>query len=480
MGLGSNFGHILTFDGRCYDQPQKMISKQYMQRKTYTVSEITSDIKNLLEEKFPFIWVSGEISNFSIPYSGHYYFTLKDDQSQISAVMFRGQNRSLKFAPENGMVITGFGRISVYEPRGTYQMIFEYLEPMGAGALQKAFEQLKNRLELEGLFDKKYKKPIPFLPKKTGIVTSPGGAVLHDIIKVIDRRFPNTHLEIVPCKVQGNGAEKEIKAGIELLNARPPDKQADLIIVARGGGALEDLAAFNSEDVARAIFASKIPVISAVGHETDYTICDFTADLRAPTPSAAAELAVPQKDELEKKCYDLLRSLKVNFYKNIEQRNTILKSLSNRLVDPEKKLVDLRLKTDDITSRLFRIIFNSLKQKQEDLKWRIEILQAKSPLRSITSLDEKLEQINCSSSHFVKIYLINKRTLLKELFVRLQAVNPNSILDRGYSITRTIPERIVVKDASSVAISDKLEIMVRNGTILCKVEGKINNGKTDI
>jgi len=451
-----------------------------MQREIYTVSEITSDIKDLLEENFPFIWVSGEISNFSIPYSGHYYFTLKDDNSQISSVMFRGQNRSLKFAPENGMAITGFGRISVYEPRGTYQIIFEYLEPMGAGALQKAFEQLKNRLEFEGLFDTKHKLLFPFLPKKIGVVTSLSGAVLHDILKIIDRRFPNIHIEIAPCKVQGDGAEKEITAGLKLLNARPPDKQADLIIVARGGGAIEDLAAFNSEDVARAVFASKIPVISAVGHETDYTICDFTADLRAPTPSAAAEIAVPQKDELEKKCYDLLRSLKVNFYKNIEQRNTILNGLSTRLIDPEKKLVDLRLKTDDITSRLVRIIFNSLKQKQKDLKWRIQILQAKSPLKLIISLDEKLEQINYNLSNFAKIYLINKRALLKELSVRLKAVNPASILDRGYSITRTIPERIVVKDAASVAISEKLEIMVHKGTILCKVEGKNNNGKTDI
>ncbi|MCD6225075.1 MAG: exodeoxyribonuclease VII large subunit [Deltaproteobacteria bacterium] len=455
-----------------------------MQRKTYTVSEITSDIKILLEEKFPFIWVSGEISNFSIPYSGHYYFTLKDSKSQISGVIFKGQNRSLEFVPENGMKITGFGRISVYEPRGTYQIIFEYLEPHGTGALQKAFEQLKNRLASEGLFDEKHKAPLPFLPKKIGIVTSPGGAVVHDILKIIDRRFPNIHIEIMPSRVQGSGAEKEVAAAIKLLNARHENKPADLIpdliIVARGGGSLEDLAAFNSEDVARAVFASKIPVISAVGHETDYTICDFTADLRAPTPSAAAELAVPQKDELEKKCSDLLRSLKTDFYKYIEQKLTILKSLSNRLVDPGKKLTDLRLRIDDITSRLVGNFLNHLKQKRKDLAWRIEILQANTPLKSIPLLNERLEQINSDLLSFLKIYLISKRAILNELSARLKAVNPEAILARGYSITRTIPERIIVKETTSVAIDDKLEIMVRNGLILCRVEGKIDNGETNI
>nr|MBL0732175.1 exodeoxyribonuclease VII large subunit [Desulfobacterales bacterium] len=229
-----------------------------MQRKTYTVSEITSDVKILLEEKFPFIWVSGEISNFSIPYSGHYYFTLKDSKSQISGVIFKGQNRSLEFVPENGMNITGFGRISVYEPRGTYQIIFEYLEPHGTGALQKAFEQLKNRLASEGLFDEKHKAPLPFLPKKIGIVTSPGGAVVHDILKIIDRRFPNIHIEIMPSRVQGSGAEKEVAAAIKMLNARHENKPADLIpdliIVAPGGGGPEELVAFNSEDVSRGAF----------------------------------------------------------------------------------------------------------------------------------------------------------------------------------------------------------------------------------
>ncbi|MGD2030429.1 MAG: exodeoxyribonuclease VII large subunit, partial [Desulfobacterales bacterium] len=238
-------------------------------RHIYTVSELTATIKVLLEDKYPFIWIYGEISNLRIPTSGHLYFTLKDKKAQINAVMFRGQIRNLKFMPENGMSVTGIGRVSVYELRGNYQIILEYIEPEGRGAIQLAFEQLKERLTTEGLFDEKHKKPLPFLPRKISIITSPTGAVVHDILKIINRRFPNIHIEIIPVKVQGDGSEMEIVSGLETINDRT---DSDVVILARGGGSLEDLHAFNSEDVARAIFASKIPVISAIGHETDFSI----------------------------------------------------------------------------------------------------------------------------------------------------------------------------------------------------------------
>ncbi len=254
-------------------------------RRVYAVSELTSKVKGLLEEKFSFIWITGEISNFRVPASGHYYFLLKDEKSRINALMFRPQIQNLTFEPGDGMQIIGLGRLSVYSPQGTYQIILEYIEPKGVGALRIAFEQLKKHLFKEGLFDEQYKKSLPFLPKKISIVTSPTGAVVHDIIHIVDRRFPNVHIEIVPAKVQGEGAEDEIISGINLVNTR---NDTDVAIIARGGGSLEDLNAFNSEAVARAIFASEIPVISAVGHETDFTIADFVSDLRAPTPSAAA------------------------------------------------------------------------------------------------------------------------------------------------------------------------------------------------
>jgi exodeoxyribonuclease VII large subunit len=240
-----------------------------IQQKIYTVSELNANLKAIIEESFPFVWIFGEISNFRIPVSGHFYFTLKDDTSQINAVMFRGQQRNLKFEPEDGMSVTGMGRVSVYEPRGTYQIILEYLEPSGIGALQVAFEKLKMRLGEEGYFDDAFKIPLPFLPNKISVITSPTGAVVHDILKTANRRFPNVPIQIIPVKVQGKGAAEEIVAALELLNAVG---DSEVAILARGGGSLEDLQAFNSEQVAKAIFASKIPIVSAVGHETDYTI----------------------------------------------------------------------------------------------------------------------------------------------------------------------------------------------------------------
>jgi len=386
----------------------------------------------LLEENFPFIWVSGEIFNFHKAASGHVYFTLKDKTSQISSVMFRGQNRNLRFDPENGMDITGLGRINVYEDRGVYQIIFEYLEPMGIGALQVAFEQLKMRLSEEGLFDKHHKKPLPHIPQKISVITSPTGAVIRDILTVTDRRFPNVHIEVIPVKVQGKGADKEIVSAVELLNMRG---DSDVAILARGGGALEDLQAFNSENVARAVFLSEIPIISAVGHETDVTIADFVADFRAPTPSAAAELVVPLKDNLVRECKGLSAALASRFYRDIERRRTLVNDLTERLTDPKRKIQNLRLKADDLANRLVRIFMNDMRQRRERLSWRTD---------------------------------------------RLKALSPLAILTRGYSIARTIPGATVVRNSEEVSKGQNLEIMLAEGSLICCVEGKSENGQTDI
>ena len=259
------------------------------QRKIYSVSELSQQIRNLLEKEFPDVWVVGEVSNFRAASSGHLYFTLKDESAQIRAVCFRNQARYLKFRPQDGISVIARGHLSVYETRGEYQLYIEYLEPAGLGALQLAFEQLKQKLAAEGLFDPGRKKPLPLLPRTVGVVTSPTGAVIRDILRVLRRRFRNMNVMLGPVKVQGEGAAEEIVEGIKTLNRQTG---VDVIIVARGGGSLEDLWAFNEEIVARAIAASKIPIISAVGHETDFTIADFVADLRAPTPSAAAALVV--------------------------------------------------------------------------------------------------------------------------------------------------------------------------------------------
>ena len=443
----------------------------------YTVSELTAKVKVLLEDSFPFIWICGEISNLRIPVSGHFYFTLKDEKSQINAVMFRGQNRNLKFMPEDGMSVKGIGRVSVYEPRGTYQIILEDLEPKGTGAIQLAFEQLKERLTAEGLFDEKHKKPLPFLPRKISIITSPTGAVIHDILKIVNRRFPNIPIEIIPVKVQGDGSEMEIVSGLETINDR---SDSDVVILARGGGSLEDLHAFNSEDVARAIFVSKIPIISAVGHETDFSIADFVADLRVPTPSAAAELAVPLKSDLIKKTAELTTTLTIRLSRYIEHLQALLKEMSHRLVDPNKRIEDLRLKTDDLLSRLIRTFKKNIIQQHERLEWRFDKLNSHNPLIYTKKANEKLDQNYNNLLTYIRIILNKKQFLLRELDARLNTLSPNAILDRGYSITRTIPDAVIVRNPLQVEIGQDLEVMVAKGSLICRVKRKRYYGKTDI
>ena len=435
----------------------------------YTVSELTSDIKGILEKTYPFVWIYGEISNFNIPASGHFYFTVKDEHAQINAVMFRNQNRNLKFKPEDGISITGLGRISVYEPRGTYQIIFEHLEPKGTGAIQLAFEQLKKRLSDEGLFDDKHKTPLPFLPRKISIITSPSGAVVHDILKIIDRRFSNLHLEIIPVKVQGYGAENEIISAIEMINTRC---DSDVAILARGGGSLEDFHAFNSEDVARVVFASKIPIISAVGHETDFSITDFVADFRAPTPSAAAELAVPVKKELMLKISNLSEILTKRFLLYFGHLRTFLNAMSNRMIHPKRTIVDLMLKTDDMLDRLNRAFKNSFRKHHEQLWWRIERLFSNNPLKQIKLLKNKLDIKNTNIQIYTQILLNSKRSKLRELEAKLHTLSPKAILGRGYSITRTIPDATVVRDPLELSIGQDLEVMVAGGSFICSVKRK--------
>jgi len=435
--------------------------------RVYTVSQLTADIKSLLEENFPFVWIGGEISNFRVPSSGHFYFTLKDEHAQISAVMFRGQNRNMKFIPADGMRVTGLGRISLYEPRGTYQIILEYLEPKGVGELQIAFEQLKARLEAEGLFDPSRKKPIPFLPGKISVITSPTGAVIHDILTVTGRRFPDIPIEIVPAKVQGEGADAEICAGIRLLNER---KDTDVIILARGGGSLEDFHAFNSESVARAIFASEIPIISGVGHETDFTIADFAADLRAPTPSAAAELAVPLKSELIRQRAGLDRALREGFLAYIQNRRRMLADFDRRLIHPQRKIQDFRLRLDDYTQRIIRLTNRLLLLRKEQFAMRKDRLALQNPVNKIRELKEKLGSLNKNLLQYTRTTVKQKSRHIRELSARLHSLNPSAILERGYSIALSVPDGKIIRDASAVRQGHKMEVRVAKGKIHCRVE----------
>jgi len=354
-------------------------------RKTVpSVSELTRRIRGHLENTFGDVWVKGEISNFRKPVSGHAYFVLKDASAQIRAVVFKGSLSKLKFNLQDGMEVLLHGKVAVYEPRGEYQIIGDTLEPVGIGALQLAFEQLKMKLAKEGLFDPKHKKPIPKLPKMIGIVTSPTGAAVKDILKVLHRRFPNRRVIIFPANVQGEKAAPEISAAIQLSerwNKLNPDQKIDVLIVGRGGGSIEDLWPFNEEIVARAIYQCSIPVISAVGHEIDVTISDFVADLRAPTPSVAAELVVPIKEELRNLVNTHTQRLLINLKRSLEHTRLHLSHLTSRLVDPREKIRLIKERFLSTLENLKKAMRTQLTLSRKSLEGRVQMLQSLSPLQ---------------------------------------------------------------------------------------------------
>lgn len=437
----------------------------------YSVSQITDEIKALLESSFPFIWITGEISNFSSPMSGHFYFTLKDEYSQISAVIFRGQNRNLKFELRDGMAVTGLGRISLYKPRGTYQVIFEYLEPKGVGALQVAFEQLKAKLLEEGLFEDQLKNPLPFLPRKIALITSPTGAVLHDMVKITRRRYENMRLMVVPVKVQGVGAIEDIVQAIDLVNR---SGSADVMILARGGGSLEDLQAFNSEPVARAIAGSTIPIVSAVGHETDHTISDFVSDLRAPTPSAAAEMVVPQKDHLIRHLFEMKEKIYRCMLAGLHAATSDLKQLSKGLVDPVKKIQDLEIRCDEMTSRLFKSFKSATARQREQLQWRMEKLNRVPMLNQLAQYSKYIEHMDSTIITSFGRSLEKVASRHRTLYEKLCVLSPLSVLDRGYSITRTVPGKKIVRCADQLKEKQLLEIILSKGGVEVSVNKKID------
>jgi exodeoxyribonuclease VII large subunit len=436
-------------------------------RQILTVSQLTSSIKTLLEKSFPFVWISGEISNFRIPSSGHFYFTLKDSQSQIQAVMFKGQNRHLKFMPEHGMQILGFGRISLYEPRGAYQIILEHVEPEGVGALQIAYVQLKARLEEEGLFKPEHKQALPSLPRRIALITSPTGAVVHDMLTIFGRRFPNLQTDILPVKVQGAHAAQQIIDAFDIIGKR---SNIDVVILARGGGSLEDLQAFNDEQVARAIFDCATPVISAIGHETDYTIADFVADLRAPTPSAAAELAVPVKTELLDLVTQYRQVLIRKMVPAVELKRREMTDLRRRLKDPGRIVQDARLKLDDFTDRLVRVFSGNITLNREKLARRQDNLARLNPQQRLGQYKEKLEQNIRNLQLYIDINNNKKQSQYRETAARLAALDPTATLKRGYSITRTGVDGRIVTDSAAVHDGQRLEITVARGRLGAIVE----------
>ncbi len=435
------------------------------QKKTLTVTELTTKIKELLEDNFFDIYVSGEISNLSMPKSGHIYFTLKDENASIRCVLFKFQKNFIGFDYKDGDKVIIRGRITVYEKRGEYQIIVDYIEPDGIGALYLKFEKLKKKLESEGLFDKKYKKKIPEFPKKIGIITSPTGAAIRDILNILKRRFINIHVIIAPVKVQGEEAKFEIVEAINFLNFYFND--IDVIILARGGGSFEDLQPFNEEIVARAIFQSKIPIISAVGHETDFTIADFTADLRAPTPSAAAELVVKNKEDLLLHISNLERQLISNIQKIFNFNKQKLLNFDKRFYSKIIELKTLKNKIHKYESTLLNCIYNNLNKNKSNFQEFVNKLNANNPEIKLEKIKNKINLIRIEIENKINEIFNLKKQKTKNLINSLNNLSPLNVLSRGYSIV--FKNKKIIKDSSKLNINDKVNILLYKGNFNAKV-----------
>ena len=432
------------------------------------VSELTQQIKNILEGNFPFVWVEGEISNMTLHSTGHYFFTLKDEKSQIRAIMFRYQAQCLFFKPENGIKVVVRGRVGVYEPRGEYQILADLMEPLGKGSLQLAFEQTKKKLEAEGLFDASRKKPLPLLPQKIGIITSPTGAAIRDILRIISQRFVNLEIVIIPVRVQGPEAPGDIIEALERANSLAP--ALDVVIVGRGGGSLEDLWAFNDEKVARAIAGSHVPVVSAIGHEIDFTISDFVADLRAPTPSAAAEMVVEKKENLISFLDTLAKRMERGWFYFFNTECNRLKMAIRGLTDPRKKLADLNLKNDDLSQRILNVYSQTFQRKRDGWKHANGMFLFFSPSGKIRVWRDALAQKNEKLLTAVQWKIERYSGALAKSMAQLDAASPLNILKRGYSITRTWPEKKIVRDARTLSPQQALQVKLYHGEIVCRVE----------
>ncbi len=433
----------------------------------YTVSGLTREIRDRLETHFSMLWVSGEVSNLRQPSSGHYYFTLKDAGAQLKAVLFRGNHLHLRFKPLEGGQFLCRGRLTVYEPRGEYQLVLDYLEPLGLGALAQAFEALKTRLQAEGLFDAAHKNPLPFLPRKIAVVTSPTGAAVRDFLRLLKKRFPNLEVLIYPVKVQGMEAAPEIVRALDDLSAYPG---VEVIVLARGGGSLEDLWPFNEETVARAIHRCRVPVVSAVGHEVDVTIADFTADVRAATPSAAAALVAPDKAELlrqlDRRAAALLRATR----RWVDGGRRHLGLLARRLPDMSRRLVDLKLRVDDRAEVLGRRTRRRLVQKAQQLGLNSSRLVLLSPRRSLTPMRHRLEAAAEALSANWRRGQQTRRRHLDYCQSHLEQLDPLAILARGYAVATRLPEETVIRDAFQVPVGAAVRVRVARGRMDCEVE----------
>jgi exodeoxyribonuclease VII large subunit len=459
------------FDLPFEDEQEEPASPPVSQRRILTVTELTVRVRDLLETEFFEVWVEGELSNCRLWNTGHLYFTLKDSSAQIRGVVFRTSLKYLKFKLEDGLRVVARGRVSVYEPKGEYQLVCEHVEPQGLGALQLAFDQLKKRLQAEGLFDASHKRPLPALPRRIGIVTSLDGAAIRDIIKVLQRRYRNAHLVIRPARVQGDGAAGEIARGVRALGRLDG---IDVIIVGRGGGSIEDLWAFNQEIVARAIAASPVPVISGVGHETDVTIADFVADLRAPTPSAAAELVVARKDDFRARIDRLVDRLTASAHARVQTLSRTVHRLSARpaLAGIPTRVAMRGRYAAELTHSLRRLVRADLTGLERRLQQLRRQLEAFDPGKSLATIRTQLVAAHGRLKAAAIRGLHRSDAQLRGSANRLETLSPLAVLGRGYAVCWKADGTSVVRAATDVAIGESVRVRLAKGALDCEVRGQ--------
>lgn len=439
----------------------------FAEKTILTVSRLTTLLRGVLEENFEQVWVQGEVSNLAAPSSGHLYFTLKDAGAQLRSVMFKGAARNMKFRLTDGMALIVRGHISVYDQRGEYQIICEYLEPAGVGALQMAFVQLKEKLAKEGLFDEAHKQRIPSFPQRIGVVTSSSGAAIHDILNILKRRFASLEILLYPVRVQGEGAALDIARAVDDMNRL---KLADVLIVGRGGGSLEDLWSFNEEVVARSIYRSHIPVISAVGHETDWTICDFVADLRAPTPSAAAELVIASSEELRSQMESLANRLRLAMERQLAMLRARLEAQRRALHDPTSLQGHLAQRLDDLTERLGLALRNSgIRRREQFERFQAAMLQH-NPARQVENLRQVLNLLSARNERLVMLMLEGVKHEFGNNAARLEVLSPLKTLSRGYAIATSSIDDRVVTDVKDLTKGARLRVRFHRGSAECCVD----------
>lgn len=446
----------------------------FSEKTILSVSRLTALLRGVLEENFEQLWVQGEVSNLSYPSSGHCYFTLKDAGAQLRCVMFKSSVKNLKFRLTDGMALICRGRISVYDQRGEYQLMCEYLEPAGIGALQAAFMQLKEKLAGEGLFADTHKVIMPRFPRKIGVITSPTGAAIHDILNVLKRRFASLEVLLYPVRVQGEGAALEIARAIDDMNRMA---EVDILLVGRGGGSLEDLWAFNEEVVARAVYRSRIPIISAVGHETDWTICDFVADLRAPTPSAAAELVIASTEELRSQVDTLSHRLRRSIESLLMTHSSRLDALRRSLHDPRTMLGHLAQRLDDLSGRLDMGLKVAVLRRRDRFVRLQQALRHNDPQGRVDSLRQQIALLSVRAEGA----LMQRLEVVRQHFggnaARLEVLSPLKTLARGYAIATRDGDGAVVTDAAALAAGERLLLRLHRGQAFCRVES-VGSGKT--